>query len=88
MAYSSVGHGRAADAGARSARGGRGPSFHPARPPETGLCCVRTYRRRGRRGPPRAGQGRTAYRWGRVPGMFAHSTQNQNWWWTASPAAR
>ncbi|MER6922478.1 MULTISPECIES: trp operon leader peptide [Streptomyces] len=20
--------------------------------------------------------------------MFAHSTQNQNWWWTASPAAR
>ncbi|MFB6957111.1 MULTISPECIES: trp operon leader peptide [unclassified Streptomyces] len=19
--------------------------------------------------------------------MFAHSTQNQNWWWTASPAA-
>ncbi|MEW5355588.1 trp operon leader peptide [Streptomyces sp. 16-176A] len=26
--------------------------------------------------------------WGRVPGMFAHSTLNQNWWWTASPAAR
>ncbi|MFB9465026.1 trp operon leader peptide [Streptomyces cinereospinus] len=23
--------------------------------------------------------------WGRVRGMFAHSTQN--WWWTASPAA-
>ncbi|RCH69563.1 trp operon leader peptide [Streptomyces sp. SDr-06] len=23
---------------------------------------------------------------GRVPGMFAHSTQN--WWWTAHPAAR
>ncbi|MFI6010376.1 trp operon leader peptide [Streptomyces sp. NPDC051243] len=22
---------------------------------------------------------------GRVPGMFAHSTQN--WWWTAHPAA-
>ncbi|MER6674209.1 trp operon leader peptide [Streptomyces sp. NPDC006743] len=20
--------------------------------------------------------------------MFAHSTQIQNWWWTASPAAR
>ncbi|MFE1750816.1 MULTISPECIES: trp operon leader peptide [Streptomyces] len=20
--------------------------------------------------------------------MFAHSTQNQNWWWTAFPAAR
>ncbi|WP_106435942.1 MULTISPECIES: trp operon leader peptide [Streptomyces] len=20
--------------------------------------------------------------------MFAHSTMNQNWWWTASPAAR
>ncbi|MGW3512832.1 trp operon leader peptide [Streptomyces sp. NPDC000994] len=20
--------------------------------------------------------------------MFAHSTQHQNWWWTASPAAR
>ncbi|MEV7126411.1 MULTISPECIES: trp operon leader peptide [unclassified Streptomyces] len=20
--------------------------------------------------------------------MFAHSTLNQNWWWTASPAAR
>ncbi|MER6984590.1 MULTISPECIES: trp operon leader peptide [Streptomyces] len=20
--------------------------------------------------------------------MFAHPTQNQNWWWTASPAAR
>ncbi|MGW6013211.1 trp operon leader peptide [Streptomyces sp. NPDC055210] len=19
--------------------------------------------------------------------MFAHSTQNQNWWWTAPPAA-
>ncbi|MER5222806.1 MULTISPECIES: trp operon leader peptide [Streptomyces] len=19
--------------------------------------------------------------------MFAHSTQNQNWWWTAHPAA-
>ncbi|MFI9765610.1 trp operon leader peptide [Streptomyces sp. NPDC052415] len=19
--------------------------------------------------------------------MFAHPTQNQNWWWTASPAA-
>ncbi|MER6124231.1 trp operon leader peptide [Streptomyces sp. NPDC001795] len=19
--------------------------------------------------------------------MFAHSTQNQNWWWTARPAA-
>ncbi|OXS35991.1 hypothetical protein CHR28_06315 [Streptomyces sp. XY006] len=24
--------------------------------------------------------------WGRVPGMFAHSTQT--WWWTAHPAAR
>ncbi|MFF7139943.1 trp operon leader peptide [Streptomyces nodosus] len=24
---------------------------------------------------------------GRVPPMFAHSTQNQNWWWTAHPAA-
>ncbi|MEU3345737.1 trp operon leader peptide [Streptomyces sp. NPDC006700] len=86
MAYSSVGHGRrAADAGARSTHGRRGPSFHPARPPETGLCCVRATRRPG---PPRAGQGRAAGRWGRVPGMFAHSTQNQNWWWTASPAAR
>ncbi|MFJ9243155.1 trp operon leader peptide [Streptomyces sp. NPDC101776] len=27
--------------------------------------------------------------WGRVPRMFAHSTQHtiQNWWWTAHPAA-
>ncbi|MFD4969447.1 trp operon leader peptide [Streptomyces sp. NPDC058424] len=46
------------------------------------------YGRHGRRGPPRAGRGRAATRCGRVPGMFAHSTQNQNWWWTASPAAR
>ncbi|MEU8032533.1 trp operon leader peptide [Streptomyces sp. NPDC049099] len=23
--------------------------------------------------------------WGRVPGMFAHSTRT--WWWTAHPAA-
>ncbi|WP_095046750.1 trp operon leader peptide [Streptomyces sp. WM6386] len=23
--------------------------------------------------------------WGKVPRMFAHSTQN--WWWTAHPAA-
>ncbi|MFF4208282.1 trp operon leader peptide [Streptomyces sp. NPDC001796] len=23
----------------------------------------------------------------RVRDMFAHSTQNQNWWWTARPAA-
>ncbi|MYQ63514.1 trp operon leader peptide [Streptomyces sp. SID4950] len=23
--------------------------------------------------------------WDRVPGMFAHPTQN--WWWTAHPAA-
>ncbi|MFF9121976.1 trp operon leader peptide [Streptomyces sp. NPDC014889] len=82
MAYSSVGHGRAADAGARSTHGRRGPTFHPARRPETGLCCVRAKRRTG------AGQGRAADRCGRVPGMFAHSTQTQNWWWTASPAAR
>ncbi|MGI5198785.1 trp operon leader peptide [Streptomyces sp. CA-288835] len=27
--------------------------------------------------------------WDKVPHMFAHSTktQNQNWWWTAHPAA-
>ncbi|WP_404829261.1 trp operon leader peptide [Streptomyces albicerus] len=25
--------------------------------------------------------------WGKVRRMFAHSTQNQNWWWTAHPAA-
>ncbi|MBQ0849666.1 trp operon leader peptide [Streptomyces sp. BH-SS-21] len=25
--------------------------------------------------------------WGRVRRMFAHPTQNQNWWWTAHPAA-
>lgn len=24
---------------------------------------------------------------GKVRGMFAHSTQNHNWWWTAHPAA-
>ncbi|MET7382442.1 trp operon leader peptide [Streptomyces sp. NPDC005526] len=25
--------------------------------------------------------------WGMVRRMFAHSTRNQNWWWTARPAA-
>ncbi|WP_369035370.1 MULTISPECIES: trp operon leader peptide [Streptomyces] len=25
--------------------------------------------------------------WCMVPRMFAHPTQNQNWWWTAHPAA-
>ncbi|WP_344392349.1 trp operon leader peptide [Streptomyces vastus] len=25
--------------------------------------------------------------WDKVPHMFAHSTQKQNWWWTAYPAA-
>ncbi|MFI9598748.1 trp operon leader peptide [Streptomyces sp. NPDC052043] len=88
MAYSSVGLGRAANAGAGSAAGRRGPSSHSARPPETGLCCVRTHARQRGRGPSRAGRGRPVDRCGRVPGMFAHSTQNQNWWWTASPAAR
>lgn len=32
------------------------------------------------------GHGRVAH--SRVPGMYAqHPTQNQNWWWTAHPAA-
>ncbi|MGW2531154.1 trp operon leader peptide [Streptomyces sp. NPDC001595] len=43
--------------------------------------------RRGRRGTDTGDASRS---WGRVRRMFAHSIQTciQNWWWTASPAAR
>ncbi|NED36916.1 trp operon leader peptide, partial [Streptomyces sp. SID8499] len=62
------------------ARDGRRPSTRRARrKPACGAS--------GRRGT-RSGRGAIRHRWGRVPGMFAHSTLNQNWWWTASPAAR
>ncbi|MFJ2562276.1 MULTISPECIES: trp operon leader peptide [unclassified Streptomyces] len=86
MASSSVGHGRrAADAGHARHTVDADPLSTP-RGRRKPACAA--YGRHGRRGPSRAGQGRAAGRCGRVPGMFAHSTQNQNWWWTASPAAR
>ncbi|MFE2510581.1 trp operon leader peptide [Streptomyces naganishii] len=79
MVYSSVGRGRAPPSAEA------GPARGDGRPPST---------RRGRRKPSCGAYGRSGRGpvrgggWGRVRGMFAHSTQNQNWWWTAFPAAR